>query len=47
MLRYYVALKDNPKLGYSNCYFYAYAYSEEQVRDIFDDYEIICIDQTD
>ena len=28
-------------------YLYAYAYSEEHVRDIFDDYELIAVDQTD
>ena len=40
MNRYYVELKDNR-------YFYVYAYSEEQVRDIFNDYEIVAVDQTD
>ncbi len=38
MNRYYVELKNN-------VYFYLYAYSEEQVRDIVDS-DIICIDLT-
>ena len=45
--RYYVELKDNPDLGHPQCYVYVYAYSEEQVRDIFDDYELVAVDQTD
>ena len=38
MNRYYVELKNG-------IYFYLYAYSEEQVRDIVDS-DIICIDLT-
>ena len=30
-----------------NLYMYVYAYSEDQVRDMFNDYEIVAIDQTD
>mgnify|MGYP003123498198 FL=1 len=47
MNRYYVELKNNPALGHPQCYFYVYAYSEEQVRDMFDDYELVAIDQTE
>ena len=28
-------------------YIYVYAYNEQHVRDIFDDYELVAIDQTD
>tara|TARA_R100001440_G_scaffold71127_1_gene93947 strand:+ start:52 stop:201 length:150 start_codon:yes stop_codon:yes gene_type:complete len=47
MFRYYVELKDNPSLGHPQCHFYVYAYSEQQVRDMFDGYELVAIDQTD
>lgn len=47
MNRYYVELKDNPALGHSQYYFYVYAYSEDHVRDIFADYELVAVDQTD
>ena len=30
-----------------NLFMYVYAYSEDQVRDMFNDYEIVAIDQTD
>ena len=31
----------------SNIYVYVYADSLEQVRDIFKDYKLVCVDQTD
>lgn len=43
MFRYYVEFAPTHKLGY----LYVYAYSEQHVRDIFEDYELVAIDQTD
>ena len=44
MFRYYVEFAPNIS---GAKYMYVYAYSEQQVRDMFDDYELVCIDQTD
>ena len=44
MSRYYVEFGDGPSKG---SYIYIYAYSEQHVRDIFDDYKLIAVDQTD
>lgn len=40
MTRYYVELA-------TGHYVYVYAYSEQQVRDMFHGYELVAIDQTD
>ena len=50
--RYYVefAKEQGLSVGHYLCkdsYVYVYAYSEEHVRDIFGDYELVAIDQTD
>ena len=44
MNRYYVEFAENYGI---EPYIYVYAYSEEHVRDIFDDYELVAVDQTD
>ena len=44
MFRYYVEFANGSVKG---SYLYVYAYSEQQVRDMFDDYELVCRDQTD
>ena len=43
MNRYYVEFRVDDE----NYYFYVYAYSKQQVCDIFRDHEILSIDQTD
>ena len=50
--RYYVEFAKDQGLsvGHYLCkdsYVYVYAYSEEHVRDIFGDYELVAVDQTD
>tara|TARA_R100001463_G_C3414695_1_gene209542 strand:+ start:364 stop:516 length:153 start_codon:yes stop_codon:yes gene_type:complete len=50
MYRYYVEFA--PATGHSqregkNKYIYIYAYSEQHVRDMLDDYDLVAIDQTD
>ena len=52
MFRYYVefAQDQNLSVGHYLCaesYVYVYAHNEQQVRDMFADYELVCIDQTD
>ena len=52
MNRYYVefAKEQGLSVGHYLCedaYVYVYAYSENHVRDIFGDYELVAIDQTD
>jgi hypothetical protein len=52
MNRYYVefAKEQGLSVGHYLCedsYVYVYAYSEEHVRKIFDDYELVAIDLTD
>lgn len=51
MFRYYVEFAadlSNQKQGLSvGHYLYVYAYSEQHVRDMFDDYELVAICQTD
>jgi hypothetical protein len=52
MNRYYVefAKEQGLSVGHYLCedaYVYVYAYSENHVRDIFGDYELVDIDQTD
>ena len=44
MNRYYVEFARHYEI---EPYIYMYAYSEEQVRDILDDYELVAVDQTD
>jgi len=49
--RYHVEFKET-KSYFGNSlpkgfYMYVYAYSEQHVRDMFDDYELVAIDQTD
>ncbi len=44
MNRYYVEFAK--KYGIQP-YIYIYAYSEEHVREILDDYELVAVDQTD
>jgi len=41
MKRYYVEFRVDDE----NYYFYVYAYSKRQVRDIFSDHEILSIDR--
>jgi hypothetical protein len=43
MNRYYVEFAKN----YGIPYIYIYAYSEEHVHEILDDYELVAVDQTD
>jgi hypothetical protein len=44
MYRYYVEFSSDCE----TCkYIYVYAYSEQHVRDMFDDYNLVAIDQTD
>ena len=45
MYRYYVEF-DNSVMG-GGCYLYVMAYSKDHVKDIFDDYNLVAIDQTD
>ena len=52
LYRYYVefAKEQGLSVGHVLCadsYVYVYAYSEEQVRDMFKDYELVAVDQTD
>lgn len=52
MNRYYVefAKEQGLSVGHVLCadsYVYVYAYSEQHVRDMFEDYELVAIDQTD
>jgi hypothetical protein len=42
-MRYYVEWETEK----SNIYVYVYADSLEQVRNIFKDYKLVCVDQTD
>ena len=44
MFRYYVEFASVYEIGK---YIYVYAYSEQHVRDMFDDYDLVAIDQTD
>jgi hypothetical protein len=44
MNRYYVEFAPVYEIGK---YIYVYAYSEQHVRDMFDDYDLVAIDQTD
>ena len=44
MHRYYVEFAPVYEI---NKYIYVYAHSEQHVRDMFDDYELVAIDQTD
>ena len=44
--RYYVEFAQGQGLPVGH-YLYVYAYSEQQVRDMFDNYELVAIDQTD
>ena len=44
MIRYYVEFESVYEIGK---YIYVYAYSEQQVRDMFNDYELVAVDQTD
>tara|TARA_R100001463_G_scaffold48386_2_gene97475 strand:- start:385 stop:519 length:135 start_codon:yes stop_codon:yes gene_type:complete len=44
MIRYYVEFAKTYGI---EPYIYVYAYSEEHVRDILDDYELVAVDQTD
>ena len=44
MNRYYVEFATVYEIGK---YIYVYAYNEQHVRDIFNDYELVAIDQTD
>ena len=43
MNRYYVEFAP---IYEGEIYIYVYAYSEQHVRDIFDDYDLVAIDQT-
>jgi len=45
MNRYYVEFDSNVMGG--GCYLYIMAYSEDHVKNIFDDYNLVAIDQTD
>ena len=47
MNRYYVEFGKQKGIFIADSYVYVYAYSEEQVRDMFDDYELVAIDQTE
>ena len=52
MYRYYVefAKEQGLSVGHVLCadsYVYVYAYSEQHVRDMFGDYDLVAIDQTD
>jgi len=52
MNRYYVefAQDQNLSVGHYLCaesYVYVYAYSEQQVWDMFSDYELVAVNQTD
>jgi hypothetical protein len=44
--RYFVEWKTGKRYP-STFYVYAYADSSEQVRNIFKDYKLVCVDQTD
>ena len=44
MHRYYVEFAKTDGI---ESYIYVYAYSEVHVRDIFGDYELVAVDQTD
>ena len=46
MMRYYVEFATGNGFPAGH-YVYVYAYSEQQVRDMFDNYELVAIDQTD
>ena len=46
MSRYYVEFKD-PKQTNGTAYLYVMAYSDEQIRDMFDEYDIVAIDITE
>jgi hypothetical protein len=46
MNRYYVEFKDSKQTN-GTYYVYVRAYSVAQVRDIFDEYDIVAIDITD
>ena len=47
MIRYYVEFGKLKGVFIADSYVYVYAYSEQHVRDMFDDYELVAIDQTD
>ena len=47
MIRYYVEFGKQKGVFIADSYVYVYAYSEQHVRDMFDDYELVAIDQTD
>jgi len=46
MNRYYVEFKDTTQTN-GTAYLYVKAYNEEQIRDMFDEYDIVAIDITD
>ena len=45
MYRYYVEFAEVYETDVKSVY--VYAYSEQHVRDMFDDYDLVAIDQTD
>ena len=45
MIRYYVEFAEVYETSVKSDY--VYAYSEQHVRDMFDDYDLVAIDQTD
>ena len=48
VMRYYVEWETEEwETEKSNIYVYVYADSLEQVRNIFKDYKLVCVDQTD
>lgn len=48
MNRYYVEFAPSNVIVHQiGKYIYVYAYSEQHVRDMFDDYDLVAIDQTD
>ena len=46
MKRYYVEFKDTTQTN-GTAYLYVKAYNEEQIRDMFDEYDIVAIDITE
>ena len=46
MLRYFVEYLPNPYTDLTR-YFFMYAYSEKQIKEMMKDYELVTIDQTD
>tara|TARA_R100000654_G_scaffold7157_1_gene17887 strand:+ start:199 stop:339 length:141 start_codon:yes stop_codon:yes gene_type:complete len=46
MKRYYVEFKDTTQTN-GTAYVYVKAYNEEQIRDMFDEYDIVAIDITE